>query len=429
MDIKRCFEILEIEPDSSRSEVKQAYRDLASIWHPDRYTHNTRLHRKAEKKLKELNLAYETVLSFLESKEEAERSAYAGAQADGFQRKAEDYAEEAFIICTNCGATNRIREYHLKFSLKCGRCGFGLQHYEETKEDESWEIRTPCSDETCTGIIGADGRCGVCGKPYEKAQSWKAETDTKDTTGAGTETNTKAEDDVPSHTVMYQLLKFIRLKSVINFLYGVNDRKFPAKTKTKTKIGVEVGRLATFLKMPIGYVKAFGDSIAFPNECFVCGGKSEKQYKVTRTQLTGYYLIYFSYRTLKLKVPVCKRHYWQLVVLRILFWTLLIGFFLTFDFPTLALLILIAFPFIAIKYLFMKNSLTIYSITKESPYLNEIIFSSNRKDYFEKLCQMEGLEPILRPEHWIVTTIKLAIIIFIFSAVWISSFVSVLGNM
>jgi len=26
------------------------------------------------------------------------------------------------------------------------------------------EDRVPCADDLCTGIIGADGRCGVCGK-------------------------------------------------------------------------------------------------------------------------------------------------------------------------------------------------------------------------------------------------------------------------
>jgi hypothetical protein len=25
--------------------------------------------------------------------------------------------------------------------------------------------RVPCSDDMCTGIIGADGKCGTCGKP------------------------------------------------------------------------------------------------------------------------------------------------------------------------------------------------------------------------------------------------------------------------
>jgi hypothetical protein len=33
--------------------------------------------------------------------------------------------------------------------------------------DDDWENRTLCSDESCIGVIGPDGRCKECGKPYE----------------------------------------------------------------------------------------------------------------------------------------------------------------------------------------------------------------------------------------------------------------------
>ncbi len=34
-------------------------------------------------------------------------------------------------------------------------------------ESEDWEKRTLCSDESCIGTIGQDGRCKECGKVYE----------------------------------------------------------------------------------------------------------------------------------------------------------------------------------------------------------------------------------------------------------------------
>jgi hypothetical protein len=34
-------------------------------------------------------------------------------------------------------------------------------------ENEDWENRMLCSDESCIGTIGADGRCKECGKPYQ----------------------------------------------------------------------------------------------------------------------------------------------------------------------------------------------------------------------------------------------------------------------
>ena len=33
--------------------------------------------------------------------------------------------------------------------------------------DLDWENRVLCSDESCIGTIGPDGRCRECGKPYE----------------------------------------------------------------------------------------------------------------------------------------------------------------------------------------------------------------------------------------------------------------------
>jgi hypothetical protein len=32
--------------------------------------------------------------------------------------------------------------------------------------DDEWENRRLCNDENCIGVIGADGRCKECGKPY-----------------------------------------------------------------------------------------------------------------------------------------------------------------------------------------------------------------------------------------------------------------------
>jgi len=37
----------------------------------------------------------------------------------------------------------------------------------ETQGDLDWDQRTLCSDESCIGVIGPDGRCKECGKPYD----------------------------------------------------------------------------------------------------------------------------------------------------------------------------------------------------------------------------------------------------------------------
>lgn len=37
----------------------------------------------------------------------------------------------------------------------------------KTQADIDWENRTLCSDESCIGIIGPDGRCSECGIPHD----------------------------------------------------------------------------------------------------------------------------------------------------------------------------------------------------------------------------------------------------------------------
>jgi len=67
MNIDRCLEILDLPPGPSPEDLRRAYRDLVSVWHPDRFSGNPRLMRKAERKMKEINTAYETLTRFLSS--------------------------------------------------------------------------------------------------------------------------------------------------------------------------------------------------------------------------------------------------------------------------------------------------------------------------------------------------------------------------
>jgi len=56
--IAQALRLLDLNSDATPEDVSRARRDLAMVWHPDRFHHNARLHRKAEEKLKAINEAY-----------------------------------------------------------------------------------------------------------------------------------------------------------------------------------------------------------------------------------------------------------------------------------------------------------------------------------------------------------------------------------
>lgn len=58
-EIKKCLEVLGLKPGATEDEIKQAYRELVMVWHPDRFAADSPLQAKAEAKLKEINAAYE----------------------------------------------------------------------------------------------------------------------------------------------------------------------------------------------------------------------------------------------------------------------------------------------------------------------------------------------------------------------------------
>lgn len=62
--IKICYQVLELNTGASWEEVKQAYRELALVWHPDRFSDNPKLQCKAQEKLKIINQAYEMLKAY-----------------------------------------------------------------------------------------------------------------------------------------------------------------------------------------------------------------------------------------------------------------------------------------------------------------------------------------------------------------------------
>ena len=61
-ETENAYKILEVAPNATDEEVKKAYRDMAKKYHPDLVSHlGDEVREAAEKKLQEVNLAYETI--------------------------------------------------------------------------------------------------------------------------------------------------------------------------------------------------------------------------------------------------------------------------------------------------------------------------------------------------------------------------------
>ena len=58
MDTRTALAILGLPLGSTADAIRDAYRDLAKVWHPDRFAGDLRLQAKASDKMRELNEAY-----------------------------------------------------------------------------------------------------------------------------------------------------------------------------------------------------------------------------------------------------------------------------------------------------------------------------------------------------------------------------------
>ena len=57
LDTTQAYRVLGLVPGATMDEVKTAYRDLAQVWHPDRFPDNNRLRDKAQLTLQRINEA------------------------------------------------------------------------------------------------------------------------------------------------------------------------------------------------------------------------------------------------------------------------------------------------------------------------------------------------------------------------------------
>ena len=84
--LSKAYELLGVKPGVSNRDLKAAHRDLAKVWHPDRFLHDPRLQDKAQEKLKEINEAYELLSSGRMPRAAPPRPAYTQPQHPAARR-------------------------------------------------------------------------------------------------------------------------------------------------------------------------------------------------------------------------------------------------------------------------------------------------------------------------------------------------------
>jgi len=137
----KYYQILGLNSGASEEEIKQAYRDLVNVWHPDRFS-DPRLKEKANEKLKEINFAYEKLKSYIagdsrrygSSEENYSKSQPPPHEPPPKQEKEQSSTKESGryeeskpppneppkgrVYCSECGTENSSEA---KFCQKCGK--------------------------------------------------------------------------------------------------------------------------------------------------------------------------------------------------------------------------------------------------------------------------------------------------------------------
>lgn len=67
MKLKKAMDIFELNADATQEDIRNVYKDLVKIWHPDRFINDTHLLKITESKLSEINEAYKVITSHIKN--------------------------------------------------------------------------------------------------------------------------------------------------------------------------------------------------------------------------------------------------------------------------------------------------------------------------------------------------------------------------
>src|SRR6266496_1565914 len=62
-----AYRTLDLQPGADLGSVRQAYRLLVKVWHPDRFANDPKVQAASDEKLKDINASYEAIVAYLAS--------------------------------------------------------------------------------------------------------------------------------------------------------------------------------------------------------------------------------------------------------------------------------------------------------------------------------------------------------------------------
>jgi len=134
--------VLGLEPGATEQAVKDAYRDLVKVWHPDRFGSDARLRAKAQEKLKEVNAAFKELRGYSPSDSSSAReSARPADRADHSDRgdRGNDFRGWSIPDAPIEPAKTRLRGYVVMLVLAAALAGFAATGLLMQRGQEFWD--------------------------------------------------------------------------------------------------------------------------------------------------------------------------------------------------------------------------------------------------------------------------------------------------
>ena len=100
------YQVLGVPSTATDEEVKKAYRDLARKYHPDNY-HDNPLADLAQERMKEINEAYDMIMSQRSNKGSAGQT---GGQSYGGQTYGQNYGQQRTYTGANAALYAQVRQ-------------------------------------------------------------------------------------------------------------------------------------------------------------------------------------------------------------------------------------------------------------------------------------------------------------------------------